>query len=99
MEPTYYRKKPITIQAVRWDGTVADATKIIDWVLAGEGTAAYDDEFDPVIKIRTLEGTMILPRDWWVIKGVEGEFYGCAPTVFDATYDAVGHEPVARTFA
>lgn len=36
-----YRKKPVVIEAVRWDGTAEGATPIIDWILEGDGTARY----------------------------------------------------------
>jgi len=38
-----YRKKPVTIEAVQWDGTAEGATPIIDWVLACGNTARYVD--------------------------------------------------------
>lgn len=38
-----YRKKPVTIEAVQWDGTVEGATPIINWILDGGGTARYVD--------------------------------------------------------
>lgn len=38
-----YRKKPVVIEAVQWDGTVEAATPIIDWVLNGGGTAVWHD--------------------------------------------------------
>ena len=28
-----YRKKPVEIEAVQWDGTAAGATPVIDWIL------------------------------------------------------------------
>lgn len=36
--------------------------------------------------IATPEGVMHAPRGWWIIRGVAGEFYLCAPDVFAATY-------------
>lgn len=36
--------------------------------------------------IATLEGLMRAPLGWWIIRGVAGEFYPCAPDVFAATY-------------
>lgn len=44
-----FRKKPVEIEAMQWDGTAAGATPIIDWVLDGNGTARYDgpDAGDP----------------------------------------------------
>lgn len=34
MTPQRFRKRPVTIEAMRWDGTPEGATPIIDWVLA-----------------------------------------------------------------
>ena len=36
--------------------------------------------------IATPEGLMRAPLGWWIIRGVAGEFYPCAPDVFAATY-------------
>ena len=36
--------------------------------------------------ILTLEGEMIARPGWWIIRGVEGEFYPCRPDIFDQTY-------------
>jgi hypothetical protein len=95
---TRYRKKPVVIEAMQWDGTPEDATPIIDWVLAGDGTARYVDyggeEIDGVwvedpayIAIDTLEGTMKASESDMVIRGVKGEHYPCKPDIFAATYE------------
>lgn len=34
MTPGRFRKRPVVIEAMRWDGTPEGATPIIDWVLA-----------------------------------------------------------------
>jgi hypothetical protein len=26
---------------------------------------------------------------WWIIRGVQGEFYPCKPDIFEATYEAI----------
>jgi hypothetical protein len=39
--PGRYRKKPVVIEAMHWDGTAAGATPIIDWILESGGTARY----------------------------------------------------------
>lgn len=41
-EPKRYRKKPVEIDAMRWDGGAEAATPIIDWVLSNGGTARWD---------------------------------------------------------
>lgn len=38
-----YRKKPVVIDAMPWDGTVESATEIIDWLLANDATARFHE--------------------------------------------------------
>jgi hypothetical protein len=89
-----YRKKPVVINAVQWDGTPEGATEIIDWILAQPGghTARYNDyepdhDTGPGIMIDTLEGTMRADRDDWVVRGIAGEFYPVKPDIFADLYD------------
>lgn len=88
-----YTKKPVTIEAVQWDGTAAGAGPIIDWILAGGGTARYHEVNETVervsaqIAIDTLEGTITASPGDWIIRGVQSEHYPCKPDIFDATYD------------
>lgn len=94
--PTKYRKKPVEIEAMQWDGTAEGATAIIDWVLSHGGTARYasgpEDGCSAEVgvhwlEIDTLEGThRAMPGDQ-VIRGVESEFYPCKPVIFAKTYD------------
>lgn len=93
--PTKYRKKPVVIEAMQYDGTAGRATEIIDWALSQGGTITYHCDDDGscerdshVLAVRTLEGAMTaLPGDW-IIRGVQGEFYPCKPDIFEATYEA-----------
>ena len=82
-----YRKKPVTVEAVQWDGTPEDATPIINWILDTGERAAHWDEGR--IYINTLEGTMAAEPGDYVIRGVAGEFYPCKPDIFEATYEPV----------
>lgn len=94
--PKQYRKKPVVIDAMQWDGTAEAATPIIDWALEGGVSIRYycpdgDDcrRDTHVLLVCTLEGAMsALPGDW-IIRGVQGEFYPCKPDIFAATYEAV----------
>lgn len=43
-ELTTFRKKPVEVQAIQWDGTIDGATAIIDWILSKGGTARYNEE-------------------------------------------------------
>lgn len=97
--PQRYRKKPVAVEAMQWDGTASGATPIIDWILACGGTASYmcsdpnrcaenDRDTPHSIAIETLEGTMCGGLHDWIIKGVKGEFYPCKPDIFEATYES-----------
>lgn len=81
-----YRKKPVTIEAIPWDGTVYHANDIIKWM--GDGFLIGPDS-DLAIEIPTLEGIMKANPGDWIIRGVQGEFYPCKPDIFAATYEEV----------
>lgn len=53
----------------------------------------YIDPATGELVIRTLEGDMHAPYGWWIIKGVQGEFYPCDPDIFEKTYDDVDAPP------
>lgn len=79
-----YRKKPVVIEAVQWDGENLSEIATLD------GAHAYEQDFtsnDLVIK--TLEGNMTAKPGDWIIKGVKGELYPCKPDIFEQTYEPV----------
>lgn len=74
-----YRKKPLSIQAMQWNGPADDAELEAfagHWVSLG--ISPY---------ITTSEGSMRVSPGDWVIRGIKGEFYPCKPDVFEATYE------------
>ena len=90
-----WRKKPVVVEAVQWDGTAEGATPIINWILENDGTATYygPGEWDngesgaSYIRVQTLEGRMLVCRLDWVIRGIKGEFYPCKPDIFERIYE------------
>jgi hypothetical protein len=85
-----FRKKPVEIEAHQWDGTMQGVDFIqskfldIDLVaLSRKGDVVYE------WRIGTLEGSHVVSKGDWVIRGVKGEYYPCKPDIFAATYDAV----------
>lgn len=76
-----YTKKPVTITAVRYDGTNAD--EIAAW-LATFGAVA--DHTEDGLIIHTWEGLMHAAPGWYVIRGVKDEAYPCEPSIFAMTY-------------
>lgn len=79
-----YRKKPVEVEAVQWDG--GNGIEIADFML-GKNVAVRDA--DNCLEIETLEGTMAASVGDFIIKGVQGEFYPCKPDIFEATYERV----------
>ena len=81
-----YRKKPVVIEAVRWDGNADTANAFLgeaygtDWKYAADGSA---------LLIPTLEGEMRCELGDWIISGIKSEKYPCKPDIFAATYEAV----------
>jgi len=86
-----FRKKPIVIEAVCWDGTEPVRGELNRWVSGNVLCWSSDDA--PCLK--TLEGTMRAEIGDWIIKGVKGEFYPCKPDIFAATYEPVNESTQA----
>lgn len=86
-----YRKKPVVIEAMRFNN-IEDYQAIVAWMKASGDTAALAGEVrysTPIMTIQTLEGTMAANPSDWIIKGVSGEFYPCKHHIFIATYEPV----------
>ena len=81
-----YRKKPVVIEAVQYDGNFRclDIFSIND---VGKFIVGTDDKGNPCLKIPTLEGVMIASKGDYIIRGVKGEYYPCKPDIFEMTYD------------
>jgi hypothetical protein len=82
--PERFRKKPVEVDAFRFDGTNADA--ILNWI-GDHDPQAHAWEAALGIVIQALEGTMIADPGDWIVRGTEGEFYPCKPGMFAATYE------------
>ena len=81
-----FRKKPVVIEAIRFDGTIRGVEEAQKFV----GPGLQTDQkpcIGYILCIPTLEGDMrAMPGDW-IIKGIKGEFYPCKPDIFEATYE------------
>ena len=83
-----FRKKPVIIEAIRWEGNDLNLEEIAIWCdesWADESQLGKEGN----IVIPTLEGRMEARVGDWIIKGVNGEFYPCKPDIFEKTYDKV----------
>ena len=75
-----YRKKPVVIDAVQYDGD----TGHLPYEFGHEITRST---VGGSCFISTLEGEMECRVGDWIIRGVKGEHYPCKPDIFAATYD------------
>ena len=67
-----FRKKPVVIEAMQWDGNnVEEISQFIDTSCDWH----YDKKQQKELVINTLEGDMTADQHDWIIKGVAGEFY------------------------
>lgn len=94
-----YRKKPMVIEAFRWDGVNDDAS-YPQWMIHAlrSGVATIwklnfpmgSDSHIRVIRIRRLEGIYEARPGDWIIRGSDGELYPCKPDIFEMMYEPVG---------
>ena len=88
-----YRKKPVVIEAVQWNGRNFDECMSFIGEDCGNKVAYEDYEERCIslgeITIHTLEGNMTTSKGDYIIKGVDGEFYPCKPDIFTKTYEEI----------
>lgn len=87
-----YRKKPVVIDA--WQFTKKNFSKGAPEFIRhakGKPVTLYSQYAGKLIygEIETLEGTMRVSENDYIIKGVNGEFYPCKPDIFEQTYEEV----------
>lgn len=91
-----YRKKPVVIEAIQWNGN--NLKEVMEFIgsefrytektnyVTGKFTYHH---FNNYLAINTLEGSMVVSTNDYIIKGIQGEFYPCKPDIFVNTYDEV----------
>jgi len=87
-----YRKKPVVIKAVQYDGNfrcldIFGISEVWNFIVS------KDEKGNQCIKIPTLEGEMTALIGDYIIRGVKGEFYPCKPDIFEMTYELASTLP------
>ena len=83
-----YRKKPVVIEAVQWDGKDETILKIFQLrVVPPIAQAPITLGQGGCLNINTPEGAMTVLEGDWIICGVKGVLYPCKPDIFGATYE------------
>lgn len=85
----YYRKLPVVIQAIMWDGTNYD--ELCEKLLNFKDFSEYRPDVN-YLYISTLEGVMQASIGDFIVRGVNGEFYPCKNDIFLKTYEKVPEE-------
>jgi hypothetical protein len=84
-----YRKKPVVIEAMLWDGDVRIGHPVARWIGKNGGSYSWTPGTPQKLAIETLEGPITASPGDFIIKGVQGEFYPCKPDIFAQTYELV----------
>lgn len=85
-------KRPVVIQAIRWNGNnIRELSEFMGEKLPN-GTLErrfdiYGDTSNPDLVIFTLEGDHHASVGDWIIRGIQGEFYPCKPDIFEQIYE------------
>lgn len=79
----WYVKKPIPVPALQWDGFNRKGVELFI------GKSVSYDPTKKILVIDTYEGDMIASQGDYIIRGIEGEFYPCKPSVFEKSYEEV----------
>ena len=88
--PQKFRKKPVVIEAMRFNFKDKEGVnEILHWIRNGGGAVQVNmgDKGVKSASIHTLEGPQFISDGDWIIKGVANEFYPCKNYVFEATYE------------
>lgn len=75
-----YVKRPVTIEAVQWNGN--NYAEIYEFI----SDSSYEMSSECGLIIHTLEGDHHARPGDFIIKGIKGEFYPCKPDIFEQTY-------------
>ena len=83
-----YRKKPVVIEAVQFDGSAFGLAQVVFFVGRPLSSACISEVNGITVYIPTLEGEMAASPGDWIVRGVKGEYYPCKPDIFEMTYEA-----------
>lgn len=80
-----YRKKPVEVEAIQYDGK--NAVEVLLWACSD-----VTEAFEGGLVIGTLEGPIHASVGDYIVRGVRGELYPVKPDIFEETYEAVTDE-------
>ena len=95
-----YRKKPVVIEAFKYDGDLMNSKGkyyVPEWAVEALKNktleiASYGDAPPCELYVNTLEGQMHVQVGDYVIQGIQGELYPCKADIFEQTYEEIENE-------
>lgn len=83
IEVKNYRKKPIVVQATRYESIEQIKISFPNIEVRDDNRASR------AISLKSLEGRVELQIGDYIIKGIKGEYYPCKPDIFEESYERV----------
>ncbi len=88
-----YRKKPVEVEARKWDGGDYEWLNEfcgLNWGRADAQDMPNYEAKENVVVWNTMERQWLhLPVGYWLIRGIMGELYPCEPDIFSLTYETL----------
>ena len=100
-----YRKKPVVIEAIQWDGSRKSTKEVLEFMgqVVDTKLQISCDKFDDYVSLANKDGLTIHTLEDgvdgqanhvasigdYIIKGVNGEFYPIKADIFKKTYEKV----------
>ena len=88
-----FRKKPVEVRAVLWDGTEESLEEIkklgMENILSDCVSLWVRVYEKPILYFNTIENRTFSNVGDWIIKGIDGQLYPCKPEIFKKTYEEI----------
>ena len=87
-----YRRIPVVIEAIVWNGENVKEVKEFAGARAKihyQYTSLAPDTPEVIVVLDAPEGEMHINKGYYIIKDVNGETHGCHPEVFKKLYEVV----------
>lgn len=81
-QPRKYTKRPVTVEAIQWDGSEECLGAIARWAEDALVTVSVEGQ----LGIDSPESAMLACPGEWIIRDVPGEYHSREPDIFDAMY-------------
>jgi len=87
-----YRKKPVIIEAMQWDGSEESAAQIRTMLSEDVSYEVTNEGFFVKLYISTREGELNASIGDWIVKGIKNEVYPVKDDIFNLSYDPLEDE-------